>query len=176
MPDLEGPEVVQLSHDTLDEGGFAFSVFADKGYFLASADGESNVMENIMFSEILTQVLYDNREVSATRGGWETQVETACVFQIHLQPLQFLQLFDAALNLYGFGGFIAEAFDEILGVGNHLLLVLVGAHLLLVALLAELDKPAVVDIVVVYPTEGDLNRTVAYIINECAVVADHEYG
>ena len=66
---FEGAQVVKLAHDTLDEGGFTFSVLAHECYFLASSDGESDVMEDVVFTKILSQVFDDKREVSASRGG-----------------------------------------------------------------------------------------------------------
>ncbi len=47
------------------------------------------------------------------------------------------KLLDAALHLHAFGGFVAETLDEILGVLNLFLLILVGAHLLFEALGAQ---------------------------------------
>ena len=176
MPDLEGAQVVELAHDTLDECGFTFSVFADECYFLSAADGESDVMEDIVFTKILSQVFHNERKIATSRGRRETQVETRGVFQIHLQSLEFLQLFDAALYLYGFGGFIAESLDEILGVLNHLLLVLVGADLLLVAFFPEFHKTAVIDVIIVDAAEGYFYRAWAGVVYERAVVGYHEYG
>ena len=41
--------------------------------------------------------------------------------------------------------------------------------------LAQFDEPAVVDVVVVNTPEGDLYGAVADIIDESAVVTDHQY-
>ncbi len=67
------------------------------------------------------------------RRKLQTQVRS--VHLVHLYPLYFSQLLDAALYLYGLGSLVAEAFDKLLGVGYLLLLVLIGAHLLLYPLL-----------------------------------------
>ena len=84
MPDLECTHIVQLPHDTFDEGRLSFTVLAYEGYFLAAADGEGHVMEDIMFTEIFAQVFDNKREVTASRGRWKTQVETRGVLQIDL--------------------------------------------------------------------------------------------
>ena len=135
MADLERAQIIQLPHDTFDEGRLSFSVLADKGHFLAAADGEIHVMEHIVFAEILAQVFHNEREVSAARGGRETEVETRGVLKIHLEAFQFFQLLDAALDLHGFGRFVAETLDELFGVLNHFLLVLERPDLLFVPFL-----------------------------------------
>ena len=84
-------------------------------------------------------------------------------------------MFDAALHLHGFGGFVSEALDELFRICDHLLLVEIRPHLLLMPLLAQFDKMAVIDIVVIDTSECDLNRSRAGIVNESAVVTDHEY-
>ena len=80
------------------------------------------------------------------------------------------------MNLNCLGRLIAEAFNEFLRVLNHLLLVLIGSHLLFMPLFAQLNEFAVIDVVVIYPAKCNLNCTVAYIINKRAVVADHQYS
>ena len=69
---------------------------------------------------------------------------------IDLQPLEFLELFDTTLYLNGFGSFIAEALDELLRVGNHLLLVLIRPHLLFVPFLTKFNKARIINIVIIY--------------------------
>ncbi len=68
---------------------------------------------------------------------------------VHLNSFYFSQLLHAALHLHGLGGLVAEALDELLGVGYLFLLVLIGAHLLLDALAPQLHEVAVVHGVVV---------------------------
>ena len=52
-----------------------------------------------------------------------------------LDALDLLELFDTTLYLIALGGFVAEALDEVFGRLDLLLLILVGAALLLKALL-----------------------------------------
>ena len=72
---FEHAEVIELPHDTFDECGFSFAVLADERYFLASADGEGDVMEDVVFAKIFAQVFDDKREISAPRSRRESQVE-----------------------------------------------------------------------------------------------------
>ena len=84
-------------------------------------------------------------------------------------------MLNTTLHLYRLGGFISEAFDELFGVLNHLLLVLVGANLLLVAFFPEFHKTAVIDVIIVDAPERYFYRAGAGVVYECAVVGDHEY-
>ena len=85
-------------------------------------------------------------------------------------------MLDTRLYLYRFSGFVPETLDELFGVSDHLLLILVRAYLLFVSLFAQFDEPAVVDVVVINATKRYFYRSVADVVNEGAVVADHEYG
>ena len=129
-----------------------------------------------MFAEILAQIFHYQRKISATWSWRKTQIEFAGVFQIHLKPFQFFELFDAALYLYRFGRFVPETLNKLLGILNHFLLILVGTYLLLVPFLAQLYEPAVIDVVIVYPAECDFYRPSAYIIDKCAVVTHHQHS
>ena len=73
----------------------------------------------------------------------------AAIHILDLNALDLGQLLDAALYLIALGGLVAETLNEALGVLDLLLLVLVGAALLLQALLTQLEVVAVVRAVVV---------------------------
>ena len=89
-------------------------------------------MVTVCFAELV-----DDEGIVAGAGcGREFEREARVVDLVDLDALDFGQLLHAALHLHGLGGLVAEALDELLGVGNLLLLVLVGAHLLLDSLLA----------------------------------------
>ena len=128
-----------------------------------------------MFAEVFAQVFYNYRKIPTSWGWREAQIQAAGVLQIDFESLQFLELLDSALHLHGFGGFVAEALDELFRFLNHLLLVHVRAHLLLVPLFAQLNEPAVIDVIIVYASKCYLNGSAAHIVNERTVVADHQY-
>ena len=65
MTDLECTHIIQLPHDTFDQRRLSFAVLTHKSYFLSAANGECHVMEHVMRPEILTQVFYDQGEVTA---------------------------------------------------------------------------------------------------------------
>ena len=118
-----------LTHDALDQGRLAFAIFADKGYFFSSPDGEVDVVKDHVVAVGFGYVFANDGEVAAAGAGRELEAKGGGVDFIDFDGNDFLQLLDAALHLYGFGGFIAEAFDEALDVGNFFLLVFVGANL-----------------------------------------------
>ena len=80
------------------------------------------------------------------------------------------------MHLHGLGGLVAEPLDEVLGVVDKFLLVLVGAHLLLHALLAQFHKLAVTHLVVIDFAQRDLDGAVGDIIDESAVVGHEQQG
>ena len=129
-----------------------------------------------MRAEILAEVLHDEGEVATARGRRKSQIQTGCVLLVHLESLEFFELLDARLHLHGLGGFVAETLDELFCFLNHLLLVEVGAHLLLVPFASEFEEMAVVDVVVVDAPEGDFDGSRGDIVDERAVVADEDEG
>ena len=70
-----------------------------------------------------------------------------------LNSLKAFELLDSALHLHGFGGLVAEAFDELFGVVDEFLLVVVGASLLLEPVLSQYYEVAVIHVVVVDMSE-----------------------
>ena len=176
VSDFERTKIVQLPHDTAHQCRFTFSVFANESHFLSAADGQIDVFNNGVRAVILTQVLNDNREVPASRSGRKTQVKTGCVLYIHFQPFQFIELLDAGLYLYGFSSLVAETLNEIFRFLNHLLLIHVCAHLLLMSLLTQNHKLRVIDVVVVDATKRYLNRSVGNIVNKCAIVTNYNHS
>ena len=94
------------------------------------------------------------------------------VYFVDFNPLDFCQLLDAALDLDGFSGFVAETLDEILCIGYQLLLVPVCTHLLFDTLLPQHYELGVVYGVVIYFAARYFDCSVGHIVDECAVVAD----
>ena len=93
-----------------------------------------------MVAVTLAHTLDYQREVARTFGLGEFEAQPGVVHLVHLDGHYLFQLLDAALHLHRLGRLVAEPLDELLGVGYHLLLVLVGAHLLFHALLAQLQE------------------------------------
>ena len=94
-------------------------------------------------------VVGDDGIVTGSWSGRKLEVEAGGVYFVYFDALDFGKLFDAALNPDALGGFVAEAFNEVFGVLNHFLLVLIGAHLLIEALLPQDEIFGVVDGIVV---------------------------
>ena len=105
----------------------------------------------------------------------EFQMQTCRIFLIDFESLQFFELFDAALHLHGFCGFVAKSFDKIFGVGNHFLLIFVGAQLLFAAFGAQLFVLGVRHFVVVDFSERNFDGARCYRIEESAVVAHEQH-
>ena len=95
---------------------------------------------------------------------------------VNLDGHDLLQLLHLLLHLHGLRGLVAETFDEVLHLLNLLLLVLVGAQLLLTALLAQHDILVVLHLIVDDATAGDLERAVRHVVDERTVVAHQHNG
>ena len=79
------------------------------------------------------------------------------------------------MHLVGLGGLVAEPFDEGLCFGNLLLLVLVGPQLLLAPFGTQVDVFVVADLIVVDLSARYFDGAVCDVIDEGAVVADHNH-
>ncbi len=101
---------------------------------------------------------------------WEFKVKSRVILLVDLDSLDFFKLLDTALHLHTLRSLVTESFDEILSVGNLLLLILVSAKLLLASLLAKLNIMRVVYLIIVDMTKRDLDSSVCDIINKRAVV------
>ncbi len=168
--------VFELPHDTLHQRRLSLAVLADEGNFVASFERESGVVEHLMVTECFTDIVDNERIIARARSGWEAEVEMGGVDFVDLDALDFGKLLYAALNLDAFCGLITEAFDEFLGVLNHLLLVGVGALLLFEAFFAQFEELRIVDCVVVDVSERNLDGAVGDIVDKSTIVTDKDNG
>ncbi len=64
MTDTEVAGIQYLPHDTLNECGLAFAVLSDKGYFLASAEGECGMVEHLVLAIGFAKLLNNQGEIA----------------------------------------------------------------------------------------------------------------
>ena len=88
-----------------------------------------------MLAVALREAIDDHRVSTRRHRGEEGEVHRRAVNVLHLDTINLRELLDATLYLYSLSRLVAEAFDEIFGRLDLLLLILVGAALLLEALL-----------------------------------------
>ena len=170
VPNLEFAVIGDFTHEALDQGGFARTVLADKCDLLTTLDGKRHVMEHVERPIVLAQILGNDRIVTTARSRREFQPHARAVHLIDLDAVQLVEHLDAALHLHRLGRLIAETLDEVLGVMDELLLVLIGAHLLFDALLAQFHKLAVAHLVIIDFAQRYLDGAIGHIINKSAVV------
>ena len=132
------------------------------------------MIENHMLSIILAYLIADNRIITASQTRRELEMHLFVIHLIHLDRYNFLQLLDATLHLYRLSRFISESLYKVLNISDFLLLVLVSPQLLFTTFLAKYDILIVFHFVVLYPSAGNLQRTIGNIIDKRTVVA-HEY-
>ena len=124
----------------------------------------------------LAQFGGDDRIGTRTRGGRKAQVQRRPVLLVHLDEFQFFEHPHARLHLIGLRIGPLETLDELAGLGDHLLLVVVGRLLLLATLPAEFEVMGVVDLVVVDASAGDLDGARGDVVHESLVVGNDHYG
>ena len=129
-------------------------------------------MENNMAAIRFAHIFANHRIVSATAGRRKLQTKRGVIFFIYFNAVYFIQLFDTALHLYGFGSFIAEAFDEVFRILYLFLLVFVCTKLLFATFFTQDYKFIIFHFVVIDLATSDFDGTGRYIIEESTVVAD----
>ena len=170
MTYLEIARKRNLAHDTLHQSRFTLAVLTYECHFLATLDGKGHMVEDGMIAIILSHLIADNRIIAATETRRELEMHLLGIHLVHLDRNDFLQLLDAALHLYSLGWLIAESLDEVLDIGYFLLLVFVSAELLLTALGTKNHILIVFHLVILYPSAGNLQGAVGYIIDKGTVV------
>ena len=84
----------------------------------------------VMFAVCLADILEYKRKIAGPGRRRETKIEMRRVDLIDLYSLYLGQLLHAALHLHCLCGLIAETLYKFFRIGNLLLLVAVGPHLL----------------------------------------------
>ena len=170
MTYLEIARKRNLAHDTLHQGRFTLTVLTYERHFLATLDGKVHMVEDGMLAIILSHLIADDRIIATAETRRELEMHLLGIHLIHLDRNDFLQLLDAALHLYSLGWLIAETLDEVLNIGYFLLLVLISTELLLTALGTKYHILVVFHLVILYPSAGNLQGAVGYIIDKGTVV------
>ena len=125
---------LQFAHQQLDEGGLARAVGAEQGDARAGAQHQADIGEQGLVAVAARGLLQPDEGVRAAFRGFDLQLEMAVVDVRRGDAFQPLQRLDAALRLLGLAGLGAEAADEVLEVGDLLLLLRKGLVLLRSAL------------------------------------------
>ena len=95
---------------------------------------------------------------------------------LYFDEVDLGKLLDAALYLYSLRRLVSEAFDEVFGSLDFLLLVLISAALLLESLFTKDKVMAVVRLIVVQSSQLELQCAVRRRINKRTVVRDEHQG
>ena len=128
-----------------------------------------------MLAITLRHLVADDGVVATSKTGRELQVHGRVIDLVDLDGHDFLQLLHLLLHLHGLRGLVAETLDEVLHLGDFLLLVLVGPQLLFAALLAQHDVLIIFYAIIDNPSARDFQRTVRHIIYKGTVVADEHH-
>ena len=162
--------VRNLTHDTLYQGRFTFTVLSYKGNLLAPIDGQGHIMKDDMIAVRFLYPFADNRIIARTYGWRKFQPQSRVVFFINLNRNDLLQLLDTALYLYSLCRLVTETFDKIFCILYFFLLILISAQLLFATFLAEYDELVVRHFIIINSSARNLNGPIGYIINKRTVV------
>ncbi len=166
----------QLAREHACQRGLALAVAAYESYLRAALDRELCSREYVLGAERLADALYLGHDLSRAGCGRELYVEAREILLVDLDALDAFELLYARLHLIALGGLVAELLDELLGLLDHALLVLVGGQLLAAALGAQLDELGVGHLVVVYLAQRQLDGACGDVIQKCAVVRYEQHG
>ena len=125
-----------------------------------------------MVAVCLSYAFHDDRIAAAAGRRREFQAQCRGVFLVHFYQFQLFQHLHTALHLERLAVRTLEAFDEVLGFLNHLLLFLVLFHLLFAAFFPEYQVLRVVHLVVVDASHGHLDGAGGDVVYKFPVVAD----
>ncbi len=142
---------------------------------VAALDDEIDAAENELVAVAFRDVVKLGDDAAARLGLRKRKVD-GLLFIGQLDALDLFQFFDAALDLFRFGGLIAEAADERFQLLDALALVAIGGFQLLGALLFLLQILFVVARVEMHAAIPDLDDFVDRDVQEIAVVRDQHEG
>ena len=121
---------LQLPHYHTHKGSLTLTVASDQGDLLSPSDLYLSVPEDDLLRIADCQILAFEDYVSGTRSRRELNRQRDVVSLVNLHSVKFFELLDAGLYLIWLRRLVAETVDEILRLLDHLLLVLIGRHLL----------------------------------------------
>ena len=113
------------AREEFDEGGFASAVDADESDAVTTLNDEIDVIENALGAVVFRDAFEFGNDAAAGFGLGEGEVDGG-FFGREFDALNLFELFDAALDLLGFGGLGAEAIDEGFELLNFVALVFVS--------------------------------------------------
>ena len=165
----------QLADQHACEGRLALAVAAHQRDPVALLDDEIRAAEDMFLAERHAGLADLRDDLPRAGRGRELDVERGEVLFLDLETVQPLQLLDARLHLVRLGGFVAEFLDELLGLLDHPLLVLVGRHLLRPPLGAQDDVFRIGDLVIGDLAQRQFDRAVGDVVQKGAVVRNEQH-
>ena len=167
--------MLYFAHDAFHQCGLSFAVASHKCYFVAPLNGEAGVAEHHVVAIRLAHAVHNDGIVTRARRWRKLEPQGRSIFFVHFEEFELFEHLHTTLHLQGLGVGAFEAFDKLFGLGNELLLFVVGLLLLFAAFLAKFQVFGVVHLVVVNASHGHLDGTGGDVVHKLAVVADDDY-
>ncbi len=169
-------ERFQLPCDYPHKGGFALTVAAYKSYFLTPLYFHIRTRKNHFAGVSCRKLAAFVNHITCTRCRRELYPKGGIVGFIHLYAFQLGKRLNTALHLIALGGLVAERPYEVLCLGYHPLLILIGGHLLGKTLASQLHIFAVRHFIIVQTPEHQLDCAACNSIQKLPVVRNHQNG
>ena len=157
------------------QGAFPRAVFADQRDALPAFDGKLKAFVDDVVTVLFADVV-QFQHLDPALGGLRKPEPEPFGVPLGFQEFDFLQLFDARLNLFGFGRLIPEAIHKFLNARDLLGLTLCGRRLLGIELCAQGLKGSVIAAVFLDLTMTDFPDVRGQAIKKFRIVADDEHG
>ena len=161
---------IQLIHNHPHKSGLSFAVPSYESHFFTSAHFDLCIREHYLLAVAHLQVHALKGDIPRTWSRRKLNCKCRLVFYVHLYPLKLLKLLYPGLYLVRLGRLVAESFNELLSLLYHPLLVLIGCLLLRKAFLPEFQVLAIRNLIVVDPSDHNLDCPVGHVVEELSVV------
>ena len=166
---------VQLSHDDAHEGSLTLAVTSHERDLLPSPNLDLRIPEDHLLRISHREVRPLEYHISRSRRRREFYCQCRIVSFIYLDSVEFFQRFYSRLDLIRFGRLIPELIDEILGLLDHLLLILICGHLLLKTFFSKFQVFGIRHFIIMDMSHHNLDRPVGDIIQETSVMGNQQY-
>ena len=166
----------QLTSHHPHQSGLSLTVPSDQCHFLSPADFNIGIAEHDLARIAYSQIAPLEHYISGTGRRRELHTESGIVSLVYFNAFQLFESLDAGLYLIRFRRLVPELVDEVLCLLDHLLLVLVGCHLLAYPLLPQLQVFRIGNLVIVYVRGHYLDSPVRHSIQETSVVGHEKNG
>ena len=159
----------------LAEGGFACAIHADDGDAISLADFKAEGLQDVANAIVGFGNTFQSHHRLAARGRLRETETDLVVFKLKLNALDFIKGLHTALHHGRLVGLSPKAVDELLGLRDFLILILLLTLQLLAAGFALADEKAVVTLIKLNLAAGlEGQCAIGQVVEEATVMANEQ--